>query len=274
MSMFYLISTHESPERVKESFSLDVILPAENLGDSHSLDTFAHSHENLRIGILGIHEDIIANLLAEGYPVAIIEGQRDYIHSGYRFKPLPQEFFANDAKYVARKLLGKLLVRKLQDEYIIGKIVETEAYYGENDPASRARKGMRDYNKAMWLPGGHIFIYMVHANWMLNLTTDYDEAQAVLIRAVEPLAGIYLMKERRKRNNIKELCSGPGKLSQSFYIHKNMNGEKLGASLLVADSPWRKFEIRTSNRIGVSEDLEEHLRFFIFPNRFVSRRNK
>jgi len=261
-------------ENIKRDFALDQILNAQKLKKREILDMLLNSGGLLRLGIVNIDEHLERYIMDQGYPVGIIEEDRDYVHPQYQFQVLPFNFFERDAKKVAKDLLGKLLVRKLGNNYIIGKIVETEAYYGPEDPASRAKKGKKEYNTPMWFPGGHIFIYMVHANWMLNFTTDYDEAQAVLIRAVEPIAGIYLMRKRRKRKNIKELCSGPGKLSQSFYIHGNMNGQKIGDELFVANSPWKGFEIKTSHRIGVSEDVEEHLRFFIFPNEFVSRRPK
>lgn len=268
--MLYLIFSKR--ENIKRDFALDEILNAQDKKEE-ILNMLLKKGE-LRLGIVNIDKHMERYVMDQGYPVGIIEENKDYIHPQYQFQVLPLNFFERDAKKVAKDLLGKLLVRKLGNNYIIGKIVETEAYYGPEDPASRAKKGKKEYNTPMWFPGGHIFIYMVHANWMLNFTTDYDEAQAVLIRAVEPIAGIYLMRKRRRRKNIRELCSGPGKLSQSFYIHRNMNGKKIGDELFVANSPWKGFKIKTSHRIGVTEDVEDHLRFFIYPNEFVSRRPK
>ncbi len=178
---------------------------------------------------------------------------------------LGENFFRRDAKDVALELLGKILVHGGS----AGIIVETEAYYGSKDPASRAYKGKKGYNSGMWLPGGHVFIYMVHANWMLNITTDMEDAQAVLIRALEPIAGIGKMHQRRGRR-IRELCSGPGKLSQALGIERGLNGSPVGTSLKIYDSPWRDFEVARAHRIGVRFDLEEPLRFFIKGNPFVS----
>ncbi len=233
---------------------------------------------NKRVGIMcseklwfRCHRRFVAIHLASlGYPVSHIVDFRDDLDRNFVMKPLPSEFFQRDARDVAIDLLGKIIVRKARRRYMVGKIVETEAYYGENDPASRAYHGKKNYNRGMWLKGGHIFIYMVHANWMFNITTDGNDAQAILIRAVEPLAGIDLMMKNRKRK-IKELCNGPGKWTRAFGINPLFNGEPLGGEVSIVDSPWKDFEISTSRRIGVKRDMNYDLRFYISGNRFVSR---
>ncbi len=234
--------------------------------------------ENKRIAIMcaeklwfRCHRRFIAQELASrGFPVAHILNFRDTLDKHFEFSPLREDFFQRDAKDVAIDLLGKLIVRKVGKRYIVGKIVETEAYFGPDDPASRAYHGKKNYNRGMWLSGGHIFVYMVHANWMFNITTDGDEAQAVLIRAVEPLVGIDLMKRNRDRK-IRDLCNGPGKWTRAFGINQLFNEQPLGGTIFIADSPWKNFEIGTSKRIGVRADLEEDMRFFIRDSRFVSR---
>ncbi|OYT60092.1 3-methyladenine DNA glycosylase [Euryarchaeota archaeon ex4484_178] len=266
--MLYLILSHNY-EELKKSFCLDAILKGEEF--QNSWDKILEEDLHRRIGISSPSDDFLEYLLEKNYPLVMIDGDKDFLPREYSFDILPPTFFQRDAKKVAIELLGKLLVRKLREGYIVGKIVETEAYYGPDDPASRAYKGKKDYNKGMWLNGGHIFIYMVHANWMLNITTDKQDAQAVLIRAVEPIAGIHLMRKNRRRKNLKDLCSGPGKLSQSFYITRDMNEKLLGSELLISSSPWKNFEIGKSHRIGVKHDLDEPLRFFIKDSLYISR---
>lgn len=209
---------------------------------------------------------------SKGFPAVVITANSEYFPENLNLKPLPPNFFQRNAKQVAIELLGKLLVKKeIDSTLLIGKIVETEAYYGTHDPASRAYRGLKKHNKGMWLEGGHIFTYMVHANWMFNITTDHDDPEAVLIRALEPLTGLKVMYSRRRKEKIRELCSGPGKLSAAFGIDISYNEKELGNELYIAQSPYTDFEIGSSHRIGVSADVEEHLRFFIKGNRFVSR---
>jgi len=180
---------------------------------------------------------------------------------------LPKKFFNRDASVVARELLGKIIIK----EEMEGKIVETEAYHGMSDPASRAKKGA----KIMWEAPGTIFIYMVHGNWLFNIITmPKGEPSGVLIRAVEPLKGIEIMKKNRGTDNIKNLTSGPGKFTQAFGIDKRYNGMKI----YTRDSPIHindgklDGEVARSYRIGVKHDLPEPLRFYIKDNPFVSRK--
>lgn len=192
-----------------------------------------------------------------------------------RLKPLPRSFYARDTSLVAKELLGKLLVHKTPQGIVAGKIVETEAYYGERDPASRAFHGKKIYNIGMWGEPGTVFTYIVHANWMFNIATgEKGEPSAVLIRALEPLEGIALMQKRRGLAKIEELCRGPGKLSRAMGITKAHNGLPLAprTGLYLAEPPREeKFAIGSSHRIGVTQDLKRKLRFFIKDSTFVSR---
>jgi DNA-3-methyladenine glycosylase len=188
-------------------------------------------------------------------------------------KPLPRSFYARDAAVVARELLGKILVHR-KDEILTGKIVETEAYYGEKDPASRAYRRTK-LAEPMFGQAGKVFIYMVHANWMFNIVTGKrGEPSAVLIRALEPLRGIEIMKKNRGVKDIRNLCNGPGKLSQALGITKDHQGLELTKSeLYIADSEnEEKIKIATSYRIGVTRDLKRKLRFYILGSKFVSKR--
>lgn len=186
---------------------------------------------------------------------------------------MTKEFYERDTATVAKDLLGKLLVRRLDDETLEGIIVETEAYYGRDDPASRAFKGKKNYNRVMWEEAGHLFIYNVHQYWMFNFVAHKkNRVGGVLIRAIEPIKGIETMKKKRPVKNLRDLTNGPGKLTLALAMDKSLNfieatSEK--CEIYVLENELR-FEIECSHRIGVKKDLEEKLRFFIKGNMFVS----
>ena len=191
-----------------------------------------------------------------------------------QIKSLPEDFFERDPESVAKDLLGKRLIRRLGDDSLEGTIVETEAYFGLSDPASRAYHGVKKYNRLMWKEPGRVFIYNVHRYWMLNVVAhELGKIGAVLIRAIEPTKGVEIMKRNRKAHGILELTSGPGKLSQALRIDKSLNGVNIALGdeeILILDNEM-SFEIESSHRIGVKRDLQKKLRFFIKGNKFVSR---
>ncbi|MGQ9538941.1 MAG: DNA-3-methyladenine glycosylase [Candidatus Bathycorpusculaceae bacterium] len=190
-------------------------------------------------------------------------------------KTLPRSFYERDPAAVARELLGKMLVRRIHSEVLSGKIVETEAYYGRDDPASKAYKGRKTFNELMFLEVGKTFIYMVHGNWLLNIVAHQKEGVgAVLIRALEPLQGIETMQTHRAVAEIHALTSGPGKLTQSLAITKELNGvdvTDIKSGLFIVKGAVADFEIDVSHRIGVKKDLPQKLRFYIKGNKFVSK---
>lgn len=184
---------------------------------------------------------------------------------------LDLRFYQRRTDLVARDLIGKVLVRKLNDEKIEGIIVETEAYFGEKDPASRAYFGMKNYNKVMWEEPGKIFVYNVHKYWMLNIVAhEKGKVGAVLIRALQPIFDIeYNYNDIKK---LKKLFSGPGRLTITLKIDKSLNGKFLGKESGVwIEDRGVVLEIGRSNRIGVRKDLKKKLRFFALDNPFVSR---
>lgn len=187
---------------------------------------------------------------------------------------LPREFYERDPEAVARELLGKRLLRRIGGEVLAGIIVETEAYYGRDDPASRAYHGMKTYNRLMWSEPGRTFIYNVHNNWLLNLVAhELGGVGAVLIRAIEPTEGIEIMRRNRGVENILKLTSGPGRLTKSLMIDKSLNGVSVTSEeseIHILDYHM-EFELRSSHRIGVRRDLDRDLRFYISKNRFLSR---
>ena len=189
--------------------------------------------------------------------------------------PLPQSFYNRDPAAVARELLGQILaVRK--EQRLEGKIVETEAYYGLSDPASRASQdGMSQRSKWMWDAAGTAFVYMVHGYWLFNVITEgKGTPSGVLIRAVEPLAGIEVMQRRRGREHLRDLTSGPGKLAIALGIDKSDNGQRVydsASPVYIEQGENTDIVVATSRRIGVIKDLPQDLRFYIEGNPYVSR---
>jgi len=187
---------------------------------------------------------------------------------------LPREFYVRDPEIVAKELLGKRLNRKLEEAFLGGMIVESEAYYGADDPASRAFHGMKSYNSPMWGEPGRTFIYNVHRYWMFNIVAHKTKRiGAVLIRAIEPAEGIEAMKRNRPVRKLFDLANGPGKLTMALSIDRSLNGLPVFSSRSEITIVNNKIEpvIRRSHRIGVREDLDRQLRFFIDGNKFVSR---
>ncbi len=187
---------------------------------------------------------------------------------------LSRVFYERNPEKVAKSLLGKKLIRKMNSIFLEGIIVETEAYYGFKDPASRAYHGLKDYNKLMWDEPGLVFIYNVHNNWMFNIIAhEHGEIGAVLIRAIEPKNEIETMMKNRPVKTIYELTNGPGKMTKALKIDKGFNGASVTyeKSRIIITNYEIAIKIGSSHRIGVKKDLEKKLRFFIMNNKFVSR---
>jgi DNA-3-methyladenine glycosylase len=186
---------------------------------------------------------------------------------------LGKEFYNRDTETVARDLLGKILVRRLGDVLLGGVVVETEAYFGADDPASRAFLGKKQYNRVMFDEPGHLFIYNVHQYWMLNFIAHDNGAGGILIRAIEPTIGVETMMKNRPVKKLRDLTSGPGKLTLALGVDKSLNGGPVtdeNSPVTVLDNQM-EFEISTSHRIGVTRDLPDHFRFYVKGNQFVSK---
>jgi DNA-3-methyladenine glycosylase len=174
-------------------------------------------------------------------------------------------------------LLGKYLVRKHPKGDTVGRIVETEAYVGPQDLACHASKGRTARTEVMFGPPGHAYVYFIYGFYnMLNLVTEAkDYPAAVLIRAVEPVDGIELMRSRRKNGLLRNLASGPGKLCQAFGIDRSLNGADLCASeLFVEDRGEATPKIQATPRIGVDyagKWKDKRFRFVIRGSEFVSK---
>lgn len=188
---------------------------------------------------------------------------------------LPREFYSRRTTVVAKELLGKIIVRRIGNIRIEGKIVETEAYGGEDDPASHAYKGVTKRNRVMFEEPGHIYVYFTYGNhWCLNFVAHgVNKPGAVLIRAIEPIRGEEYMKKFRKISNVKNLCNGPGKLTKALKVDKKLNGLDITkeGELYVLDVKQKNLELEASNRIGIKRGKDKLWRFYIKCNPFISR---
>jgi DNA-3-methyladenine glycosylase len=192
---------------------------------------------------------------------------------------LPRSFYLQDTITVARSLLGCVLWRRLGRELLAARLVEVEAYLGANDSASHARRGLRSpRNESMYLEGGHAYVYFTYGmHWCVNVVTqEADIAEAVLLRAAEPVRGIETMRERRqKAKRDRDLMNGPGKLCSAMAIDKSLNGQPLdGKALWLTPRDIEVGEIAVSHRIGVENSGEAAgwpLRFYLRDNAYVSR---
>ena len=195
-------------------------------------------------------------------------------------RKLPRSFYLDETVSVARALLGCVLWRRLGDDLLSARIVETEAYLGANDLASHARRGLRSArNESMYLAGGHAYVYFTYGmHWCMNVVTqETDTAEAVLLRAAEPLRGIEAMRERRpKAKRDTDLMNGPGKLCAAMAIDRALDGAALNGDLLFLtgrDIAVDDAEIAVSPRVGVDnagDAAHWPLRFYLRASRHVS----
>ena len=184
--------------------------------------------------------------------------------------PLPEEFFARTTQEVARALLGTILVSRSGRALTAGRIVETEAYLGYDDPASHAWQGRRtDRNAALYGPRGSWYVYKSYGiHWCCNLVADRPGlGAAVLLRGIEPLAGVEVIRRRRKGAVPRELGNGPGKLCQALGITGKLDGEMMAESpvIVLPGTPEPGRRIRQTPRIGISKAVSWRLRFVLDP---------
>ncbi len=199
---------------------------------------------------------------------------------------LPQSFYARPARQVAKDLLGKRLVRMLDGERLSGFIVETEAYCDAEEPdlachGDRTNNGQpTERTTVMFGPAGYAYVYFTYGiHWMFNVVTGKSgEANAVLIRALQPDEGLHKMRAKRQRPD-KELTNGPAKLAEALAIDQSLNGTSLFAKdaligiengILIAQD-----NISSGPRIGLGKTPEPWFsmpwRYWIRDNPYVSR---
>jgi DNA-3-methyladenine glycosylase len=187
---------------------------------------------------------------------------------------LTRPFFERYTPSVARGLIGRRLVRILDGERLAGLIVETEAYRGRRDPASHAFRGRTKRNEVMFGPPGHAYVYFtMGAHFCLNVTTEpRGTPAAVLIRAIEPVEGLDLMKRNRRLDDLNRLADGPGKLTQALKIDRGLNGEDfIRSSRLFLEPMTVPKRISTSSRVGISVGKAFRWRFYVEGSEFVSK---
>jgi len=188
---------------------------------------------------------------------------------------LPRAFFARDPVVLARDRLGLVLFYRTTDGLLAGRIVETEAYTGEADPASHAFRGRTARNAVMFGQAGHAYVYFTYGmHHCLNVTADAPGlAGAVLLRALEPLAGVEIMRARGDHGPESRLLSGPGKIGRAFGLSLEDNGRDFtrGPLGLAAGSPVPDREVTTSRRIGISRAVDLPYRFAVIGSRSVSK---
>jgi len=192
-------------------------------------------------------------------------------------RPLPRVFYQRDTPTVAKDLLGKVLLHNFDGHPLAGRIVETEAYLGQGDAAAHSARGPTKRNRVVFGPPGHAYVYFIYGMYeCLNIVAEPDgQAGCVLIRAVEPLAGIDAMRALRpKAKRDRDLASGPGKLTLALGIKRGLNGADVTRGPLTVREFRRPqpFDFATSPRIGISASAELPLRFYITDNEYVSRR--
>jgi DNA-3-methyladenine glycosylase len=194
---------------------------------------------------------------------------------------LSREFFNRDPITVGRELLGKLLMRREGRALLAGRIVEDEAYLGQEDPAAHAYAGRTARNFVLFGPPGHAYVYFIYGNhYCLNVSCEPEgHAGCVLFRALEPLTGIEEMAEARgirieAAHHLRLLTSGPGRLAQAFSITRERdNGCDLSSSngsLWIGDDGYGARKIRLTARIGISKAADKNLRYFLEGSPFVS----
>jgi len=201
---------------------------------------------------------------------------------GVDFVALPRAFYEPSAEVVAARLPGHWLIRNTPGGLCGGVIVETEAYL-TGDAACHAFNGPTKRNRVMWGRPGHCYVYFIYGNhWCANVVCRPEGmAEAVLIRAVEPLLGLDVMSQRRPVADARQLTNGPGKLCAAMQIDRSLDGVDLcdaTSPLFIAANKSLKSFLRkqgpvvATTRIGISRAAALPLRFYLEGSRFVSRR--
>ncbi len=199
-----------------------------------------------------------------------------------RLLPLPRSFYDRDPRNVARDLLGKVLLRREGRKLLAGRIVEVEAYLGD-DPAAHSFAGRTARNAVLWGSPGISYVYFIYGNhFCFNVSCLPDGvAGGVLFRALEPIAGMDVMASGRGGvladfHDLRLLTSGPGRLAEAFGITRLRDNEKDLTSpksdLWIADDGVRRPAVEITVRIGITKAAELPLRYIVRGNRFVSGR--
>lgn len=189
-------------------------------------------------------------------------------------KHLHRDFFLDKTEQVAKKLIGKLLVRKVDGQYVAGIIVETEAYLFENDPACHASVGKTQRNTPMFGTGGTIYVYKIYGiHYCVNIVTETEgRGCAVLLRSAEPIYGIEVFELLRGKVPFSNLLKGPGNLAKAFNFKLEDNGLKVFTKdLFLQDyENISEDQIGVTARIGIQKGADLPLRFYLKGSNFIS----
>jgi len=184
---------------------------------------------------------------------------------------LPRSFYVRPTIDVARDLLGKVL----WNGCVGGRIVETEAYLGLDDQAAHAARGVTPRTKVIFGPPGHAYVYFIYGMYeCLNLVAEPEGSPGcVLIRALQPVAGLEQMIARRGVTKVEHVANGPGKLTIAMGITRKLNGADVTSGDFTVRQPASAdgFQIASGPRVGITKAMDWPLRFWIEGNRFVSR---
>src|SRR5208282_5809065 len=188
-------------------------------------------------------------------------------------RPLARLELPIDTASLARYLIGKVLVRALPEGVASGRIVETEAYV-IGDAAGHAYRGMTPRNRSLFLEPGRAYVYLAYGvSTMLNVSSEAPGIGAgVLIRALEPLEGLAVMRRNRGVERLRDLARGPGRLAAALRIDRSLDGVDLcrEGPLWLGRDDHEPGEIGQSVRIGISRDADRLLRFYVRGSAFVS----
>jgi DNA-3-methyladenine glycosylase len=198
--------------------------------------------------------------------------------------PLSRGFFNRDAATVARELLGKLLIRREGRRLLAGRIVEDEAYLGQQDPAAHAYSGKTDRNAVLFGPPGYAYVYFIYGNhYCLNVSCMAEgQGEGVLFRAMEPVFGLDEMAMARNLAlprapspaQLRMVSSGPGRMSEALGITRERDNNKdltsAKSDLWFADDGYRPERIVATPRVGITKAVDRALRFVIAGNPYVS----
>ncbi|WP_411970159.1 DNA-3-methyladenine glycosylase [Mesorhizobium sp. BR1-1-12] len=188
-------------------------------------------------------------------------------------RPLARSELPHDTAALARYLIGKIVVRELPEGIASGRIVETEAYVA-GDAAGHGFRGMTPRNRSLFLERGHAYVYLAYGiSYMLNVSSEMPGiGTGVLIRALEPLDGISIMRLNRGIERLRDLARGPGRLAMALRIDRSLDGLDLcrEGPLWLASDGRDPGEIGQSVRIGISKDADRLLRFYVRGSPFVS----
>jgi DNA-3-methyladenine glycosylase len=195
-----------------------------------------------------------------------------------RSAPLPASFYERDTEQVARDLLGAVLRCTTSDGAASGRIVETEAYLGEHDLACHAAAGLTQRTRWLYGAPGTAYVYFIYGvHWCFNaVTRAVGSPSAVLVRALEPLDGLELMRERRGDVRDRDLTNGPGKLCEALGITGAQNGIPLRKSAIeiLRGVTVPEERVVVTPRIGITKSAEWPLRWYVADNPYVSKTPK